>query len=471
MWLFSATGYRARATLATRQAGTTRSRRTPSTSDENFWPLSRAGAHDGAHGRHVGRVQRPAERVGQQLLGGHGQERIGPRRAPPAAGPRRPWSGVPSASWPGRVDRHARVALAPGADEVEVLERKPDRVHDLVARGTHRVGAVQLEPLAQRGRLGRLDRSSRFTSTPGGGCGGGVPSRFSSTHLPRDTGEVRVATDVTVSMLPWPSRPRRGLSAGERHAAEVAAVHVGNAVVPRQPFVQRTCSRRRAASTRLRSSRTMLPKSISVSRRNDCRRLSSNVPRLRLHVGELAQVEPLARRSCRTSASAFGSASMRDTCCSSTAGSTAGPATARSSSWSSGMLLHRKNESREASARSLIGVGAALGGDGRALPRCGTRTWAPRGCARAPAGGPVSKSAPSRPCRGRTSSASRSSAAVGGCRKARRASADTIRRAHGVSWAAGRAADEDLLLARRVAGAGGVERARDGQRRAHRRAS
>ena len=42
----------------------------------------------------------------------------------------------------------------------------------------------------------------RFVSTPGGGTGAGVPSRFSSTHLPRTTGEVRVAIDVTVSMLP-----------------------------------------------------------------------------------------------------------------------------------------------------------------------------------------------------------------------------------------------------------------------------
>ena len=54
------------------------------------------------------------------------------------------------------------------------------------------------------------------------------------------------------------------------------------------------------------------------------------------------------------SASDFGSASMRRTCFSSTAGSLSLPCAARSISSSSGTLLHRKNDSREASARSLM---------------------------------------------------------------------------------------------------------------------
>ena len=37
------------------------------------------------------------------------------------------------------------------------------------------------------------DFSSFSGGTFAGGGGGGVPSRFSSTHLPRTTGEVRVA--------------------------------------------------------------------------------------------------------------------------------------------------------------------------------------------------------------------------------------------------------------------------------------
>ena len=66
--------------------------------------------------------------------------------------------------------------------------------------------------------------------------GGGVPRMFSRIHLPRSTGDVRFGYDVTVRMLPWPSRPRRS-SSGQRHAAEVAAVDVRDAVVPRQPLV------------------------------------------------------------------------------------------------------------------------------------------------------------------------------------------------------------------------------------------
>ena len=56
-----------------------------------------------------------------------------------------------------------------------------------------------------------------------------------------------------------------------------------------------------------------------------------------------------------TRAWAFGSASIRRTCCSSTSGSCSVPASAASSRASSGMLLHRKNERRDASSMPLIG--------------------------------------------------------------------------------------------------------------------
>ena len=44
--------------------------------------------------------------------------------------------------------------------------------------------------------------SVKFVSTPGGGCGTGAPRRFSSTHLPRLTGDVRLPADVVVRKLP-----------------------------------------------------------------------------------------------------------------------------------------------------------------------------------------------------------------------------------------------------------------------------
>src|ERR1700682_2082448 len=69
---------------------------------------------------------------------------------------------------------------------------------------------------------------------------------------------------------------------------------------------------------------------------------------------------------------------MRRTCCSSTTGSLSLLRTARSRSSSSGMLLQRKNESREASSRSLMryGVpGATWAGSGSVAD---TKTGDPR---------------------------------------------------------------------------------------------
>src|SRR5205814_8274398 len=57
-------------------------------------------------------------------------------------------------------------------------------------------------------------RRSESAGTFGGGSGGGVPRMLLRIHLPRITGDVRIAGDVIVRMLACPSRPRRGLSAG-----------------------------------------------------------------------------------------------------------------------------------------------------------------------------------------------------------------------------------------------------------------
>jgi hypothetical protein len=50
---------------------------------------------------------------------------------------------------------------------------------------------------------------SSSAGTLGGGGGGGDPRRTSITHLPRITGDVRSATDVSTRMLPCPRMPRR----------------------------------------------------------------------------------------------------------------------------------------------------------------------------------------------------------------------------------------------------------------------
>jgi hypothetical protein len=53
------------------------------------------------------------------------------------------------------------------------------------------------------------------TNSFGSGSGGGVASRFSSTHSPRFTGEVRVGFEVIVRMLPCVSTPERCVPASE----------------------------------------------------------------------------------------------------------------------------------------------------------------------------------------------------------------------------------------------------------------
>src|SRR3954469_25412327 len=56
-----------------------------------------------------------------------------------------------------------------------------------------------------------IDASFRF-GTSGGGSGGGALSRLSRIHLPRRTGDVRVAYDDTVGTLACVSTPARGVS-------------------------------------------------------------------------------------------------------------------------------------------------------------------------------------------------------------------------------------------------------------------
>src|SRR3989441_12673605 len=64
--------------------------------------------------------------------------------------------------------------------------------------------------MRSRSAVGALFPSFSFSGgTLGGGGGGGDPSRFSRTHLPRSTTEVRFAYEVTVRILPWPSSPSR----------------------------------------------------------------------------------------------------------------------------------------------------------------------------------------------------------------------------------------------------------------------
>lgn len=64
-----------------------------------------------------------------------------------------------------------------------------------------------LEPLAQETSVPTFDSFSDGTLSGGGG--GGVPSRFSITHLPRTGIDVRVGYDETVRIAACVSTPLR----------------------------------------------------------------------------------------------------------------------------------------------------------------------------------------------------------------------------------------------------------------------
>ena len=137
-----------------------------------------------------------------------------------------------------RVHRHFVVLDAPRAGDVEVLEREPERIDDAMARGCSS-GCFRCSSMRWRVDRACRPRSPspirRAPARPAAAVAAACPSSTSITHLPRRTGDVRSATDVSVRMLPWPSRPRRYSGSVTRRKA--APVTFGNAVMLRQPLV------------------------------------------------------------------------------------------------------------------------------------------------------------------------------------------------------------------------------------------
>ena len=80
---------------------------------------------------------------------------------------------------------------------------------------------------SSRARSGRLAvpaaaDCSRFVSTPGGGDGGGAPSKLRSTQAPRITGEVRFGAEVAAGL-------------GQSHAISVGSEVIFGGSVPPIP--------------------------------------------------------------------------------------------------------------------------------------------------------------------------------------------------------------------------------------------
>ena len=184
--------------------------------------------------------------------------------------------------------------------------------------------------------------------TLAGGGGGGAPSSVASIHFPRDNGRraVRIRRDRQDAAVPQDAPPRL---VGDRNAPELAAVDERNLVMLGEALVDERVVGRQQIEHAAVLAHDALEQQLGFAR--------ERLPQVVVELGNrsLSGTAFLRFRSCShwpakllTSASDLGSASMRRTCCASTARSCSRPRAARSSSWSSGMLLQRKNDRREA---------------------------------------------------------------------------------------------------------------------------
>jgi len=109
------------------------------------------------------------------------------------------------------VDAKSAVVGAPDTHRVEVFER--EAIGSIILWQAAQTGLTRCSSRRWRTESSlaawpvRLSEFSGSEGTLGGGGGGGVPSSTSITHLPRCTGDVRIAVEVSVKMLAWPSSP------------------------------------------------------------------------------------------------------------------------------------------------------------------------------------------------------------------------------------------------------------------------
>ena len=140
-----------------------------------------------------------------------------------------------------------------------------------------------------------------------------MPRIFSRTHLPRATGEVRFATEVTSRKLAWPSKPAARVVRSRGPGGSGCREHpeCRSASPASRP---RKCNPRSADRPRC-DPRAGCFRAATPSRvRKACRRLSLNSCASGRCALQLAQVQPLIAEA-GDQRLRFGSASMRRVCC------------------------------------------------------------------------------------------------------------------------------------------------------------
>ena len=74
-------------------------------------------------------------------------------------------------------------------------------------------------------------------------------------------------------MLPCPSSPPRGLPARKSDAPEIAAMHIGNAIVFRQPLIDESVIRRQQVQHAVISTQDAIQKQIRLAAKRVAQRL------------------------------------------------------------------------------------------------------------------------------------------------------------------------------------------------------
>ena len=147
------------------------------------------------------------------------------------------------------------------------------------------------------------------------------------------------------------------MGSGERDAPELASAHARNAVMDSQPFVDERIVRRHQVEDASIFPHDTCAKELQLPLEGPAAGSSSKFGYSDVSGSTSASSRKRSHwaKKLVTSASDLGSVSIRRTWRSSTAGSFSRPSRASRRRSVSGMLLHRKKESRDASSRSVIG--------------------------------------------------------------------------------------------------------------------